>query len=133
VLIGLMGFFGIFLASAPTSGFYTGPGQLLAQFQVDGVHNLLHLAFGVLGLLAALLGWAASRFYARLVGVIYLLLFLYGAVTLGMAPTMGGFMQLNAADNWLHLIIGLTGLLFGFVPDFAPLSDEPESANAQRW
>ena len=120
VLIGLPGFTGALVASAPTTGFYTGPGQLLGHFQVDGVHNLVHLAFGFLGLVAGVLGWRPSRLYAQLVGIAYILLFAYGAVTLGMSPSINGFLTLNVADNWLHLVIGLAGLFFGFVPDFAP-------------
>jgi hypothetical protein len=78
--------------------------ELLGLFQVSVLHNLVHLAFGVLGLLASRTV-PASRLYLIGGGVVYLLLTLYGVVIdLG---DDANFVPVNTADNWLHLFLGI--------------------------
>jgi hypothetical protein len=78
--------------------------ELLGLFQVSVLHNLVHLAFGVLGLLASRTV-PASRLYLIGGGVVYLLLTLYGVVIdLGDDTN---FVPVNTADNWLHLFLGI--------------------------
>jgi hypothetical protein len=77
--------------------------KLLGLFEVSVLHNLVHLAFGVLGLAAARsLNWA--RNYLVWGGATYLALAVYGMVIdLG---AEANFVPLNTADNWLHLGLG---------------------------
>jgi hypothetical protein len=78
--------------------------ELLGVFQVSVLHNLVHLAFGVLGLVASRTV-PASRLYLIGGGVVYLLLTLYGVVIdLG---DDANFVPVNTADNWLHLFLGV--------------------------
>ena len=78
--------------------------KLLGIFQVNVVHNIVHLLFGVIGLAAAR-AWESSRLFLIGGGVIYLVLWLYGLVIdFGSAAN---FVSLNTADNWLHLFLGL--------------------------
>jgi hypothetical protein len=77
--------------------------ELLGVFQVSVLHNIVHLAFGVVGLAAARTA-GASRSFLAIGGLVYLALWVYGmAVDHG---TDANFVPLNEADNWLHLALG---------------------------
>ncbi|HLM64525.1 MAG TPA: DUF4383 domain-containing protein [Acidimicrobiales bacterium] len=84
--------------------------ELLGLFQVSVLHNLVHLAFGVLGLVASRTV-PASRLYLIGGGVVYLLLTLYGAV-IDLADD-ANFVPFNTADNWLHLVLGVGMIALG--------------------
>jgi hypothetical protein len=78
--------------------------MLLGVFQVSILHNLVHVAFGVVGLAAARSANAA-RPYLAVGGLIYLVLWVYGlAVDHG---SDANFVPVNDADNWLHLGLGV--------------------------
>jgi len=82
-------------------------------FDVDLVHNLVHLLTGILGLAAAFTGW--SRRFNQIFGVIYLLVGLAGLVpALYFSQRLLGLMHVNAADNVLHLVVGLGAAAIGF-------------------
>jgi hypothetical protein len=84
--------------------------ELLGLFQVSILHNIVHLAFGVLGLMAMKTA-SASRTFLIGGGVLYLVLTLYGAVIdLG---DKANFVPFNTADNWLHLGLGLGMIALG--------------------
>lgn len=96
-------------------GFILNPtgGSLLGIFAVDVVHNIVHLLVGVLGIAAAYTGW--PRYYARGLGIVYVLVGILGFIP-GLDP-MGmlmGIMHINIADNLLHLIVGAAALYVGF-------------------
>ncbi|RAS64753.1 uncharacterized protein DUF4383 [Lentzea atacamensis] len=78
--------------------------MLLGVFMVSILHNIVHLAFGVVGFLMARTGNGAYWF---LVGgsIVYLLLWLYGLLI--DHESQANFVPLNNADNWLHLLLGL--------------------------
>jgi hypothetical protein len=87
---------------------------LLGLFQVSVLHNLVHLAFGVVGVLMARTAAAARAFLVG-GGVIYVLLWVYGLVI--DQNSAANFVPLNTADNWLHLFLAVgmiaLGLLLG--------------------
>jgi hypothetical protein len=79
----------------------TTHGSILG-FQVDLVHNLVHLVTGILGIAAAMTGW--SRLFNQVFGIIYLLLGLAGLIpALYFGHRLLGLIQVNTADNVLHL------------------------------
>lgn len=78
--------------------------ELLGIFQVSVLHNLVHLAFGVVGLVASRSA-GASRSYLIVGGVVYLVLWIYGLVV--DQTSDANFVPLNDADNWLHLGLGV--------------------------
>ena len=78
--------------------------KLLGVFQVSVLHNIVHLLFGVLGLVLAR-DADQARTYLIGGGAIYLLLWLYGLV-IG-EPSSANFVPVNTADNWLHLFLGV--------------------------
>ncbi|MGW4475601.1 DUF4383 domain-containing protein [Nonomuraea sp. NPDC004354] len=92
-----------------------GPGSgalLLGLFQVSVLHNVVHLLFGVAGILLART-WAGARGYLIVGGVVYLLLWVYGLLIGHHSPA--NFVPVNMADNWLHLFLGLGMVALGFL------------------
>ena len=77
---------------------------LLGLFQVSILHNIVHAAFGVAGLL---LGRTHQQARSFLIygGVVYLVLWLYGLLVGDQTPA--NFVPVNGADNWLHLALGM--------------------------
>lgn len=111
LLVGILGF-----VPGITTGYDTmtmaghhSEAMLLGVFNVSILHNLVHLAFGVAGLLMAR-SFAGARTYLIGGGVIYLVLFVYGLVI--DHASAANFVPVNSADNWLHLVlaIGMIGL-----------------------
>ncbi|SFQ53716.1 protein of unknown function [Amycolatopsis arida] len=92
---------------------FAGPdsgAQLLGVFAVSVLHNLVHLGYGVAGLVTA--RWAgAARAFLVLGGGVYLLLWIYGVLVDRHSPA--NFVPLDSADNWLHLGLGLGMLALG--------------------
>lgn len=87
-------------------------GQALGLFPVNILHNLVHLAFGVWGLVAYR-SLSASKTYAKAVAIIYA-----GLMVAGMIPgldTMFGLVPLFGNDILLHLFLGGVAAYFGFV------------------
>ncbi|QOC95203.1 DUF4383 domain-containing protein [Micromonospora craniellae] len=86
--------------------------RLLGIFQVSVLHNLVHLAFGVVGLaLARSLGGA--RLFLIGGGAVYLVLWIYGLVVVDRGAA--NFIPVNGADNWLHLGLALGMLALGLL------------------
>jgi hypothetical protein len=86
--------------------------ELLGVFQVSVLHNVVHLLFGVAGV-AAMRTAGAARGFLIGGGVVYLLLWLYGLVV--PRDSVANFVPLNAADDWLHLGLGVGMVLLGFL------------------
>jgi hypothetical protein len=86
--------------------------MLLGVFQISVLHNIVHLAFGVIGLIAARSARGA-RGYLIWGGVVYLVILAYGLIFSG--ATAANFVPLNTADNWLHAVLGIGMILLGVV------------------
>jgi len=87
-------------------------GMLLGMFPVNKWHNVVHLLFGLWGLIASRSGPGAVT-YARGVAIIYAVL-----TVLGFIPslwTLGGFVPLYGNDVWLHGAIAVVAAYFGWV------------------
>ena len=108
VVVGLAGF--LVSGGHPAAG--TTGGALLGLFQVNVLHNIVHLAIGVAMIAAALRGDRAARTANRGFGVLYLVLFVAGLVLVG-SPL--NIVAINGGDNILHLVLGvvLAGVGFG--------------------
>lgn len=90
----------------------TSYGYLLGLFPVNVLHNLVHLVIGVWGLVAYR-SFGASRDFARITGVLFILLAVMGLVP-GLDTTFG-LIPLFGNDIWLHALTGIIGLLAGFL------------------
>lgn len=92
-------------------GFFNDP--VLGLFDVDAVHNLVHLVTGVVALAMASMGESYAKTYAKVFGVIYLLVALLGFV-MGTEEPLLGVMENNMNDNYLHALLAIVLLWAGF-------------------
>lgn len=85
---------------------------VLGLFQTSVLHNIVHIAFGALGLMAAN-GPRLARTFLVVGGLAYLALTAYGfLVDLGSEDNI---LPVNTNDNWLHLGLGTGMLLMGLM------------------
>ena len=83
-----------------------GDARLLGLFSVSILHNLVHLAFGVAGVALARTAETARTYLAG-GGAVYLVVWLVGVIG------VGGWIPVNTADNWLHLVLGVGMVVLG--------------------
>jgi hypothetical protein len=91
------------------AGHHSGA-KLFGVFAVSALHNVVHLAFGIVGAVMAR-SYAAARAYLLAGGLVYLGLWVHGLLIERDSPA--NFVPLNAADNWLHLGLGAGMVLLG--------------------
>jgi hypothetical protein len=91
---------------------HESPSELLGLFQVSILHNIVHLAIGVIGLVAAAT-WEGARLYLVGGGAIYLALAIYGWIV--ERTSDANFVPMNNADNVLHVLLGAGMILLGVV------------------
>lgn len=94
VLVGIIGFFVDHQGFADTHG-----GKLLGIFEVNPLHNVVHILIGVV-LLAAARTLASARSANTAIGAAYLLV---GVLGLFLLDSDANILALNGADNVLHL------------------------------
>jgi hypothetical protein len=89
-------------------------------FAVNGAHNLVHVATGVVALIAGFASERGAKIFFQVFGIIYALVavlgFVYGD------QMLVGMVSNNMADTWLHVVIALLALYLGFMmkPTGAP-------------
>jgi hypothetical protein len=100
LLIGILGFF--------VTGFDdfagTDTNEKLLGFELNGLHNVVHLLIGLVLLVAARNGVGAAKGANTLVGGVYLLV---GIIGLFILDSDANILSLNGADNVLHLASAL--------------------------
>jgi len=91
----------------------------LGLFPVNLLHNVVHLLFGIWGVLASRT-FPAAKTYCQVGGAIYIVLTVLGFV----APTTFGLIPIGGNDIWLHALLGivLAGVGFTARPVTAPNS-----------
>jgi hypothetical protein len=114
-LVGVLGFFvtGFDEFAAETD-------KTLLGFELNPLHNLVHLAIGIAGLVM----WRrldTARLYGWLLAAGYGAVFVYGLVAAGNSDI--NFLSINGADNGLHLASALAGLAIAFWPARRPARD----------
>ena len=105
LLIGVLGF--VTTGMSMDSDMATAP-KLLGLCPVNALHNIVHLLFGVWGLLASRTAAGAVQF-AKIGGGIYVVLAILGLV----APTTFGLIPIGGNDIWLHGLVGVVLLYVG--------------------
>jgi hypothetical protein len=99
VIVGLLGF-----VPNPLVG-------MGALFDANAVHNLLHLVIGLVLIGVAIWAPAQSAMWLKIWGAAYLVLAILGFV---MTSPVLGIIEINGADNWLHIVLGVVLLAAGF-------------------
>ena len=112
LLVGVLGFIPGVTTNYGDMGFagHESTAKLLGLFQVSVLHNIVHLLFGAAGIAMARTD-ANARAYLVGGGAIYLVLWLYGLVI--DKASGANFVPLNAADNWLHFVLGVGMIALG--------------------
>lgn len=104
IAIGVLGFFasGMSMEANPM----LAP-HLFGLFPVNALHNVVHLIFGVWGVVASR-HWDSAKTYCTVAGIIYLALTLLGFII----PSTFGLMPIGGNDILLHAFLGivLTGV-----------------------
>ena len=108
LLVGIVGFF----VTGFSDFFAHDTGKNLLFFEINGMHNVVHIVIGVAGLLLGRT-LAGARTYGWLLAVGYGAAFVYGLLAIGKD---WDFLSINAADNVLHIATALVGLVIALLP-----------------
>ena len=95
-------------------GFASQDGKTLLGFELNPLHNIVHLLVGALLLFGASRGVEAARAVNTAVGGVYLLV---GIIGLFILNSSANILALNSADNVLHLVSALALLGAGLAAD----------------
>src|SRR4051794_20207763 len=98
---------------------------VLGILDVNGWHNVVHIATGVLGLAAAG-SYASARGYSLVLGAVYIAVAIWGFI-IGDGDSILSIIPVNTEDNILHLLIGVAGIAAGMATPGVP---EPTTAAA---
>ncbi len=130
--------FGVVLVAAGILGFFyessfaTGDDTLrerdavLGILDVNGWHNVVHIASGVVGLAVAG-SYSNARLYALAFGAIYVVVAILGFIY-GDGDSIFKLIPVNTEDNVLHTLIGVAGLGAGFATPAEPAPTTAASA-----
>ena len=108
LLVGIVGFF----ITGFDDFFAHNTEDKLLIFEINGMHNVVHIVIGVAGLLLSRT-LAGARTYGWLLAVGYGAAFVYGLIAIG---ETWDFLSINAADNVLHILTALVGLVIALMP-----------------
>lgn len=109
--------FGFVLLAVGVLGFVPAlrpDNNLLGLFHVNTIHNLIHIASGLVALFAGYSEERASRLYFQVFGVVYALVTVLGFISGD--KNILGLVANNMFDNLLHILIAGTALTLGFGP-----------------
>ena len=105
LIVGILGF----IADSSFNSGSNVQGDDFIIFEVNGWHNLVHIASGLLGL-ALWRNRASARAYALGFGAVYLVVTIWGLIT---GDNVLWLIPVNGADNVLHLAIAAVGIAAG--------------------
>jgi hypothetical protein len=107
--------FGIVFLAVGILGFVPGitkDEMLLGIFMVNKAHSIVHIASGVVFLLASMAGAGAASLWFKIFGLVYAVVAIMGFVVgNGMIFNM---ISNNTNDTWLHVVLAAAMLLIGF-------------------
>jgi hypothetical protein len=109
LLVGVLGF-----VVTSGVGFASTEGKTLLGFELNPLHNIVHLLVGALLLYGATRGVGPSRAVNTAVGAVYLLV---GIIGLFILDSSANILALNSADNVLHLVSAVALLAAGLAAD----------------
>ncbi|SRR5579875_3516434 len=112
--------FGIIFIVVGIYGFIplvTPHGALFGIFMVNGLHSIVHILLGILGVAVAVINREQIyTLYNKGIGIAYMLIGILGFIPpLVPRGLLIGLIMINTADNFLHIAIGLTLALVGFL------------------
>jgi hypothetical protein len=109
VIFLLVGALGLVATGGMQMGDPRNPAMILGMFPVNLLHNVVHLAFGVWGVMAAR-SFSSSVVFCKLGGFAYLCLAVLGLVV----PTFFDLIPIGGNDVFLHTVLGVFLVWAGF-------------------
>jgi hypothetical protein len=94
-------------------------GYELGLFPVNVLHSIVHVLFGIWGVMAA--RGNGARGYFRAVAIVYAVLMVMGLID-GLNTTFG-LIPLYGNDVWLHALLAIVAAYFGFMARDAGAAD----------
>lgn len=102
------GLLGIVLLAVGIIGFFMNP---ILFFSTNTVHNIVHIASGIVGIVAANSGYGLSRGFLIVFGIVYAVVAILGWLNV---PFVVDLLNVNMADNYLHAAIAVVSIVVGF-------------------
>ncbi len=120
--------FGIIFVIVGLLGFVPNPiVGMDSLFHTDSLHNIVHLVIGLILLYTGTKAGGSAPMALKVIGIIYLLLAILGWI--GSGESILGLVEINGADNWLHLVLGVVLVWAGFAgkksSDMGGMSPQP--------
>ena len=107
-LVGILGFL-----ITGFDNFASETDKTLLGFEINPLHNLVHLTIGLAGL-ALWRRLDTARTYGWLLAIGYGATFIYGLFAAGNSDS--NFLSINGADNGLHLVSAIAGVAIALWP-----------------
>lgn len=101
---------GVVLILVGILGFFNDP--VLGIFEVDAVHNIVHILTGIVGVAMASMGEMSAKTFGKIFGVVYAIVTVVGFVQ---GDNVLGIITTNMADHVLHLLLAVVFLYVGFM------------------
>lgn len=77
-------------------------------FQTNALHDLVHIISGIVMLVVAMKSDKAASSVLVVFGIVYLLVTILGFLGISLG------LNINPADNWLHLVLAVVFLVVGY-------------------
>ena len=107
LLVGIVGFF-----ITGFDNFFGQTDETLLIFDINPAHNIVHIVIGLAGIVLSRT-LAGARTYGWLLAVGYAAAFVYGLIAVGKD---WDFLNINGADNVLHIATAVVGLVIALGP-----------------
>ena len=107
LLVGIVGFF-----VTGFDDFFGHTDERLLIFAINPAHNIVHILIGVAGLVLGRT-LAGARTYGWLLAIGYGAASIYGLIAVGKD---WDFLNINGADNGLHILTTIVGLVIALMP-----------------
>ena len=121
VLVGIVGF--LYSASFGSPG---DTDAVLGILDVNGFHNVVHIASGLLGI-AMSRSYSSARTYCLLLAAVYTVVAIWGFV-IGDGEAILSIVPVNTEDNVLHALIAIVSLAVGVGTSSVPRPSVAETA-----
>jgi hypothetical protein len=118
------GIIGFFYSASFDTGNAIERDAVLGILDVNGWHNVVHIATGAIGLAVAA-SYGGARGYAFGLGAVYILVAAAGFIA-GNGNELLNLIPINTEDNFLHLLIGIAGIFAGLA---TPAHQAPSTAS----
>ncbi|NEM08067.1 DUF4383 domain-containing protein [Geodermatophilus normandii] len=112
LLVGIVGFFITGFDGFTSNRTADGNTDTLLFFMINPLHNVVHIVIGLAGI-ALSRTLAGARTYGWLLAVGYAAAFVYGLIAVN---EEWDFLNINQADNVLHIATAIVGLVIALGP-----------------